>query len=290
LAIPIIPEVEAEEEEPETEVEPKKENEQGIEEILQEVGNTGQNYDSEFAQAIGKEHYDAMRNTVDASNDVEAVTVWNRFEDKINILDAKYDETAHFNPTLKGIKFNIAEVAKGNTFENPYQTVFHESAHMIDSLAAPKYRTSFSWSFGMGSEQFTGQGSFVNAIKKDVANLVKSKYLELKAIGKTSPADVYASISKDLLKYKPKGIANVADILEGTTKGKLFTLYGHGNEYWQLHTTGVGKRKKEYGLSEEAFAHMFESLVANPDSLIQIKRFFPSAYKVFRQMLKALRK
>ena len=268
----------------------EEETEQGIEEILQEVENTNRNYDSAFAQAIGKEHYDGLRNIVDASNDVEAVAVWNRFEDKINILDAKYAETAHFDPTLKGIKFDIATIAKGDSIHTPYQTAFHEAAHLFDALNAPKYRLSFSSSFGMGAEQFTGQSSFVSAIKKDVAKLVRTKYVELKASGKTSVADVYVNISRDLRKYSAREIANVADILEGATKGKIYTGYGHGAEYWKQHTLGSGRKKNEYGLSEEAFAEMFDSVLSNPEALEKIKRFFPSAYKVFRQMLKTLEK
>ena len=76
----------------------------------------------------------------------------------------------------------------------------------------------------------------------------------------------------------------MSDILEGATKGKIQCGVGHGKKYWRKRTyNGI-----EHGLATEAFAEMIDSAIANPESLELIKKYLPTAYKVFEEMIEAL--
>ena len=49
---------------------------------------------------------------------------------------------------------------------------------------------------------------------------------------------------------------------------------GHETEYWIGRDNG-----------KEGFAEMFSAAVSNPESLEQIKKFFPKSYEIFKEML-----
>lgn len=78
--------------------------------------------------------------------------------------------------------------------------------------------------------------------------------------------------------------ANVSDIFEGATKGKIRCGTGHITDedpnYW-----GNGMH-----LPAEAFAEFFDSTMANLKSLEFMKRCFPTAYGIFQEMLKEMLK
>ena len=46
------------------------------------------------------------------------------------------------------------------------------------------------------------------------------------------------------------------------------------------------RKKRDNG--KEGFAEMYSATVNNPDSLEQIKRFFPKSYKIFLEMLEVV--
>ena len=73
-------------------------------------------------------------------------------------------------------------------------------------------------------------------------------------------------------------IANISDMFEA---GMEFTEApfeaGHktiDSDYWKGRDNG-----------KEAFAEMFSATVNHPESLEQIKRFFPESYQIFLEML-----
>ena len=52
---------------------------------------------------------------------------------------------------------------------------------------------------------------------------------------------------------------------------------GHGTSYWKGRDNG-----------KEGFAEMYSAMVDNPESLDQIKRFFPQSFKIFQEMLEVI--
>lgn len=75
------------------------------------------------------------------------------------------------------------------------------------------------------------------------------------------------------LSFKTTG--DISDIFEGATKGKVIGTGGHSKNYWTTRSVAV-----------EAFAEMFSATTTNPQSLGNIKKYFPKSYDVFNEMLK----
>jgi hypothetical protein len=201
----------------------------------------------------------------------------------------------------------LENVAKGNGFNAKYQTFFHEAGHNIDYVASKTPFTPYSATYGV--EPMAGNSTFVKAIHADVDALVKERAAALKAEFNVAKANkdlawfqkhdiyyydnikftkgyAYADITKELQKIDIIARGDVSDIMEGATKGKIQAGIGHGEAYWKKHTLfGVEK-----GLATEAFAEMYSCTMSNPASLEQIKKYFPKAYKIFKEMLKEMGK
>ena len=92
----------------------------------------GRNYNNELAKTIGKDHYDAMRNIIENSPHAKARAVWNKFEDKIKVEVIPKGEKAYHCGGK--IFINLFEHLTGRSNKLPYQTVAHETAHLIDYL------------------------------------------------------------------------------------------------------------------------------------------------------------
>ena len=96
---------------------------------------------------------------------------------------------------------------------------------------------------------------------------------------KYSKSIAYTKLQSEIRQIEPKARADLSDIIEGATKGKIKCGFGHGNSYW----------KDEAKLPTEAFAEMLDSEMANPQSLETIKKYLPESYKVFCEMLSVMK-
>jgi CTP-dependent riboflavin kinase len=94
----------------------------------------------------------------------------------------------------------------------------------------------------------------------------------------------YKAIEKEIKALTPKAKADLSDILEGATNGRISCGFGHGKSYWTDRTYGGLKD----GLATEAFAEMIDSSMACPESLEAIKKYLPKSYAVFEEMIEAL--
>lgn len=64
---------------------------------------------------------------------------------------------------------------------------------------------------------------------------------------------------------------------------------GHDVAYFRQHDILTGKYKQDMDkLGTEAFAEMYSATVSNPQSLAQIKHFFPESYKIFEEILEMI--
>lgn len=76
-------------------------------------------------------------------------------------------------------------------------------------------------------------------------------------------------------------IADLCDIMEGATKGKIKCVAGHGVSYWKQRTVdGV-----EDGLATEAFAEFTSNLITNQEGRKTLEKYLPTASSVYKKMI-----
>ena len=243
------------------------------------------NYSGELARGFGSTHYDALHDIIDKSSNTNLKAVWDKYENELRVGDAHKKGGAY--AMGRSLYLNIDKCAKGNSFDRPYQVVFHEAGHGIDSAC----RTLANQS-GVFASHFSGAykgGLFPQTIKDEVQELVsaydKKLKAEYKARGETyRKAYAYKALENEIRAYNSYAMADLSDILEGATGAKVQCGYGHGAKYWKDRTIGGISD----GLATEAFAEMTDSTFANPESLELIKKYLPKSYKVYEEMLEVI--
>lgn len=243
------------------------------------------NYSGELARGFGPTHYDAMHDIIDKSSNTNLKAVWDKYENELRVGDAHKKGGAY--AMGRSLYLDIDKCAKGNSFDRPYQVVFHEAGHGIDSACRKLANQS-----GVFASHFSGAykgGLFPQTIKDEVQELVsaydKKLKAEYKARGETyRKAYAYKSLENEISAYNSYAMADLSDILEGATGAKIRCGYGHGASYWKDRTIGGISD----GLATEAFAEMTDSTFANPESLELIKKYLPKSYKVYEEMLEVM--
>lgn len=288
----------------------------GSKDGLKELDKSGKiklpvNTDSEIYKKLGEEHYNALHDILNEAPEKQKV-VWQKLENDLTVKSA----TSKVHPCchgVQGIEMDVARDAKGTSYSKPYQTTFHEFGHNIDYIANKKFGNGLS----IQPFSFTYQDNkFGKTIEKEINDRVDALAAKMKAdfkvhaddfewlhengyisdwnydffkkygswVGgkpKFSKSMVYSAIEKEVKAMTMVENADLSDILEGATKGKIQCGFGHGKSYWS---------QAEHKLSTEAFAEMFDSSVANPVQLEAIKKYFPESYKVFEEILDAILK
>ena len=225
------------------------------------------------AEAIGKAFADmpeAQTAAVSllASAPADSVGVWNAAQP-----DIKFDTLTHpgtgawYSPRTKGLTMNAKIVAAGDPVHAPYNTLFHESAHLIDF----KYGTPgnlFEPSTTFSSEY--DSGAFNTALTRDVEAWITSQ-------GGDRSAMTF------LFKANMRNWGDFMDMVQAATHGRVTGSVGHPKGYFSGRS---GKIRQ----ATEAFAQMFAAEISNPESLKNLQTVVPNAYKVFRRMVPALEK
>ena len=271
------------------------------------AGKYAADYNTELAQKFGNAHYDAIHQMAVDCTDQDAMDVWKQYESQIKVADAHYNGWQHASGD--SIFVDIDALAKGNNYEKPYQVIFHECGHAIDSLARSKI-SGGHW-FARHYSSAYKDGLFPNTIRDEVNAMVKAKDIELKALWKQHAGDAdwfrsqgymsmwsssipkykkayaYTAVEKEIRAIGSKyAYGDLSDIMEGATRGKIKCGIGHGASYWNDRTyDGVHD-----GLATEAFAEMMDSTFASPESLETIKKYLPKSDTVFQEMLKEILK
>lgn len=262
-------------------------------------------YESEFGKKFGKDHYDQIRDRVDACENENLQKVWDAYEGKIKVAEADHRGGAYCSGD--NIFLNIEADAKGRSWSSPYATTFHESGHAIDGLTAQLGSTNGQWHFSSTYQN----GLFPKTIKDEVDDWVKSvlsdmkthkddfSYWVQKGWMSQSTAEhyakyggftvkksmAYAAVQKEVSSLSPLQYGDLSDILEGATRGKIRCGIGHGGgSYWTNRTYGG----VEWGLATEAFAEMTSATMTNPESLATIKKYLPKSYAMYEDMLKII--
>lgn len=243
------------------------------------------NYSGELARGFGSTHYDALHDIIDKSGNTNLRAVWDKYENELRVGDAHKKGGAY--AMGRSLYLDIDKCAKGNSFDRPYQVVFHEAGHGLDSACRKLANQS-----GVFASHFSGAykgGLFPQTIKDEVKGLVdaydKKLKAEYKARGETyRKAYAYKALENEIRAYNSYARADLSDILEGATGAKVQCGYGHGASYWKDRTIGGISD----GLATEAFAEMTDSTFANPESLELIKKYLPKSYKVYEEMLEVI--
>ncbi len=95
-------------------------------------------------EKLGEESYRAVQQVL-AGASPGIKSVWGALESKLKVADSDYpDNKPAFTDSSGGMHFNAKRVAKGDPFNAPYATLFHEGGHAIDRLLATAGRPHFS--------------------------------------------------------------------------------------------------------------------------------------------------
>ena len=225
------------------------------------------------AEAIGKAFADmpeAQTAAVSllASAPADSVGVWN-----VAQPDIKFDTLtqpgagAWYSPRTKGLTMNAKIVAAGDPVHSPYNTLFHESAHLIDF----KYGTPGSlFELGTTFSRDYDSGAFNTALTRDVETWITSQ-------GGDQSAMTF------LFKADKRDWGDFMDMVQAATHGRVTGSVGHPKGYFSGRS---GKIRQ----ATEAFAQMYAAEISNPESLKNLQAVVPNAYKVFRRMVPALEK
>lgn len=281
--------------------------------------NLGQirNYNNELSTKLGKEHFDNMHDLIDKCEDAEVVAMWRAYEDSIKIGSTSKNGAYASGST---IHLHIDNVSKGDTISKPYQTLFHECGHTIDTMARKHLNTT-----GVFARHYSGaykDGLFPQTIKEEVQEWVKKYEVELKQAFKDHKGDVdwfykqgyisdwqydyykaghlsaddilpkykksmaYSKVEKELRGYNKVDVADLCDMVEGATNGKISCVAGHGKKYWADRTIGGISD----GLATESFAEITSSIMSNKGSLKLIKKHLPKSYNLYKEIVKEILK
>ena len=262
-------------------------------------------YNTEFGKKFGKDHYDQIRDRVDACQSSDLQAVWDKYETKIKVAKADHKGGAYCQGD--NIYVNIAADAKGRSWSAPYATTFHESGHAIDGLAAQLGSVNGQWHLSSTYKN----GLFPQTIKDEVNDLVNAVLSDMKTHKddfsywvqkgwmsqstadyylqyggfKIKKAYAYAAIQKEVKSLTPLQYGDLSDILEGATRGGIQCGIGHGaGSYWTTRSyNGI-----DWGLATEAFAEMTSATMTSPESLVTIKKYLPKSYAMYEDMLKLI--
>lgn len=270
--------------------------------------------DCELAKKMGAENYQNFLNTMDENCSEPTVRdFWHKYEEQVK-CDFSYNGHEHCDGSST-IHVNIGKDSKGSTWQKPFQITAHESGHAIDRATRNKTSDGLAYSWGFSAKY--KNGLFGDTIRSEIDDAVSAIDKKLKSefklhkddydwlhehgfigdwafsfwkstgtlpiasgIVKYSKSVAYAEFEKEIRSIPIMGRADISDIVEGATKGKVKGGFGHGNSYW----------KDSENLSLEAFAEMTDATLTNPEQLLYIKKYLPKSYDVYLEMISELLK
>ena len=261
--------------------------------------------------SYAKKHLNAMEQQLKNSPQ-NIKDVWNDCSSGFRTRNPSYrGKKAYYSKTEDAVTLNINDTSKGNEFSKPYQTAFHEYGHNADYVLNRKYGDgdrykAFSETYKNGvfgktlrEEATKAIDDFAETLVEKVdADEIRKGFEDWVKSGLMTLEDVENEVNMALLKsQKPERKvvekmfcekinkelelferSDISDMFEPVMETSYPFGFGHGRKYWQLRDSG-----------KEGFAEMFSASVSNPESLKQIKKFFPKSYKIFQEMLEVIK-
>lgn len=180
-------------------------------------------------------------------------------------------------------------------------TLYHELGHNMNheysrKTGGTQYGTASTYfkssKYGEWVEQAGKDGktekvwmghSLDDMIKIEVKEYTDKRLKELKAAAE-DPKSVYKydaerSIEKELNEKPPVINGDIQDMFNGASRGRISPMMGHPKSYWSK--SGI--------VGDEAFAEMTSATMTNPESLEQIKKYFPRSYEIYLESLEAMK-
>lgn len=196
----------------------------------------------------------------------------------------------------------------------PLEVVYHELGHVIDHLGKGDLKQIVRFESKIGRKKeimeyernvfhasASDKYSLKDTIRGDIWHYINGDLPTYDSLGKkprkkaekeawlalqdkvltesSANMDKFINDWRDKYKDKKHVLYSLSDILEGSrTDYRLNNSpfgSGHGRDYWK--TDGM--------LETEFMAHMFETLMANPESLAILKEVLPNSYKLFEQIM-----
>lgn len=232
-----------------------------------------------FVDKFGQESAEAMEKSL-SNADPEIKEFWDKYGGKVKIgaTDSKRQYCQKVGDEDAEIYIDLDRANNGNNHEEPYQAVFHESAHAIDHMLSDEYNRF--------SETWNG-GEFSKTLKQEADEYIKGfqKKISSERGYKVPIAEARKELSLNMYTWELNEASIVSDVLGGATKGKCQGPFGHGQKYWTGWKDWWGDIRGAHDVSTEAFADFFEASV-NPKALNKVKEVFPKSYDCFKRMLK----
>ncbi len=262
---------------------------------------------SDFTSTYGKEISTELANKINGLNPEQRQMYIN------NLKNVKFVE-----PTSGGayVSDKIVRISKSdltdNKTENKFGVFFHETAHAFDvpkPLAKGKMPTlddvlNPSQKVGLAESTLD---DFKRDVYKDIPDLNSlgkrprrnskaytewnDKYMAL--VDKRRKAeDAFDKEIDELKKLPVKTRANLSDMIE-SADDRL------GDYKWSHSPLGMGHSQKDYqywkdkdigNAESEFFAEVNSAVATNPESLELIKKYFPSSYKKYWEVVKLINK
>lgn len=209
--------------------------------------------------------------------------LWNMYEDKIKIMDKFYKDTAYYD-SGEGIYFDIDEDRLTTQKRTAFETLFHESGHLIDyevmQAVHLKGWKSLSNNHAFENTIINEVNNYIDSMQEAMVNdLVKEGKTYEEARKMTSLEKAQDEVCKQLDKIPLVYRNAVSDIFDGVTIGEVNGGIGHDNEYWKENSDN---------LSLEAFADFNQATFCNPTEVKYIKQFLPESYKIFKSIVKEI--
>ena len=217
-----------------------------------------------------KKHHKPIKNLIEKMP-LNIRHIWDDCVDLFHVDNPKFrGKGAAYYSGIDAVKMCMSAAAKGDSISKPYQNVFHEFGHHMDYILNRKYGNKDKLT--AYSETYKN-GIFGQTLKKEAERF-------LQEFADTHNLKARAEIESEFCKYVKKNLslmerADISDMFEPVMKHNAFPFgAGHGLGYWKGRDNG-----------KEAFAEMYAAIVANEESLDQIKKFFPESYKIFIEMI-----
>ena len=204
-----------------------------------------------------------MSDALGKSQSQEAKDIYIKYADDLVCVNPNLKSGAFFRASSGGVHMNLVDVAKGSSYEEPYEVAFHEFGHMIDWLGGGKNNLTYLSNHSLNGNRL------LDVIKGDFQDFKKK-------LGVSKAVDVIPILKAENMDLKTCG--NISDILEKCT-GKSYPLgIGHGAAY----------HKRDGATEKEFFAEVLDSAVTNKSAYDQMVRLFPNAVNMVWELIRSV--
>lgn len=231
---------------------------------------------------------DVGAEVVDRLNNAPEVVrqVYNKYGERLNVLETDTQRTPCYVPLEQGVRLNLKKntvdrmhlYEKGHKIKVAYDTIFHEFGHHISGLWVKDQNLFMLRDIAI--EWRSAEGKTLDMLlREEAAEVIKArKNLLAQTVSRPTLADAKRSLTKELCTKQGYAIGDVSDMFGGCTKNTVVDHLKHDTSYWRNIDPGV-----------EAFAEMFSATINNPDSLKEIKHYFPKTYEMFLEILEDIK-